>query len=293
MADRFAFVDPHIHLWELSTGWYPLQEKGPESGEETHGVGDFSKIQGRDYTLDDYLEHAGDYDVRKLVHVTAAQSPPSWPDETRYLQDLYEKRGFPHGIIGWTDFERPAGEVDAELGAHAEYPNFRGVRHQSVVDYGSEHIDACFAIMQRRGLIYDAVAHEDSLPAAAATAERFGDMTFVLEHAGWPTAGTTEVFDQWRAGIKQFAAAPNTVAKISGLAMPLGSFEPEKVRPWVEAIIDAFGTDRCMFASNFPVDWLFTEYDTLLAAYREMTSGFSDAERRGMFVENAERCYRI
>jgi len=291
MSD-FRFVDAHIHLWELASGWYPLLEQGPESGEETHGIGDFRKIQ-RDYTLGDYRAHAAGFDVEKVVHVTAAGKPPTWPDETRWLQELFDREGQPHAAIGWTDFGRPVEEVDAELGAHAEYPIFRGIRHQDVIDYGSEHVDACFAVMQRRGLIYDAVAHEDSLPAAAATARRFPEMSFILEHAGWPTAGTPEVFERWTAGVRDFASAPNTAVKISGLVMPLGGFEVERLRPYVETVIDAFGTDRCMFATNFPVDWLFTEYSTLVAGYRELVSGCSAAEQEALFAANAERWYRI
>ncbi|MEA2673733.1 MAG: hypothetical protein QOI92_925 [Chloroflexota bacterium] len=293
MPKPTVIVDPHIHLWELATGWYPLQEKGPESGEDTHGVGDFSKIMGRDYTLDDYLDHANGYDVRKIVHVTAAQAPSSWPDETRMLQELYDQRGFPHGIVGWTDFERPVEEVDAELDRHAAFANFRGIRHQTPPAYNSPHVDACFQVMQRRGLIYDTVAHQDTLPAAAQTVERFGEMSFVLEHAGWPTAADAETFTIWKAGIEAVAKAPNAAAKISGLMMPLGRFDLDTLRPWVLATIEAFGADRCMFASNFPVDWLWVEYGDLMDGYAEIVADFSEDERAAMFAGNAERWYRI
>jgi predicted TIM-barrel fold metal-dependent hydrolase len=75
--------------------------------------------------------------------------------------------------------------------------------------------------------------------------------------------------------------------------MPLGGFDLDTVRPWVLAAIEAFGTDRCMFATNFPVDWLWTDYATLIDGYAEIVSGFSDGERGAMFAGNAERWYRI
>jgi len=293
MPEKIQFVDPHIHLWDLATRWYPLLEDAPEGAADAHGVGDFSKLVGRDFLLADYFEHARDYDVTKVVHITAAQQPPSWPDETAYLQQLFERQGHPHGIIGWTDFDRPIDEVDAELGRHADHANFRGIRHQSVVDYGSSHVDACFEVMQRRGLIYDVVAHEESLPAAAATVKRFGDMSFVLEHAGWPSGGGTEVFSRWRKGMAQLAEAPNAAVKISGLGMPLRGFDLDLVRPWVEATIELFGPDRCMFASNFPVDWLFCEYSTLLGVYQALVEPYSEDERAAMFAGTAEGWYRI
>jgi L-fuconolactonase len=293
MSSELRFVDPHVHLWDLTTGWYPLLDPQTDTTGEDHGVGPFGKLQGKNFLLPDYFGHARGYEVQKIVHVTAAQAPPTWPDETRFLQELFLSEGYPHGIIGWTDFDRPLEEVDAELAAHAEYPNFRGIRHQAVVDYTSEHILDCFGLMQRRGLIYDTVAHEDSLAAAALAAKRFPEMSFVLEHTGWPSGGGKEVFDEWRAGIVQFAAAPNTAVKISGLGIPLRGYDTEELRPWVQATIETFGPDRCMFASNFPVDWLFTEYSTLIDTYLRLTAQYSEDERRGMFADNAERWYRI
>jgi predicted TIM-barrel fold metal-dependent hydrolase len=147
--------------------------------------------------------------------------------------------------------------------------------------------------MQRRGLIYDTVAHQDTLPAAAQTVERFGEMSFVLEHAGWPTAADAETFTIWKAGIEAVAKAPNAAAKISGLMMPLGRFDLDTLRPWVLATIEAFGADRCMFASNFPVDWLWVEYGDLMDGYAEIVADFSEDERAAMFAGNAERWYRI
>ena len=189
MSCELRFVDPHVHLWDLTTGWYPLLDPQTDTTGEDHGVGPFGKLQGKNFLLPDYFGHARGYGVQKMVHVTAAQAPPTWPDETRFLQELFSSEGYPHGIIGWTDFDRPLEEVDAELAAHAESPNFRGIRHQAVVDYTSEHILDCFGLMQRRGLIYDTVAHEDSLAAAALAAKRFPEMSFVLEHTGWPSGG--------------------------------------------------------------------------------------------------------
>ena len=67
----------------------------------------------------------------------------------------------------------------------------------------------------------------------------------------------------------------------------------EDLRPWVEASIELFGADRCMFASNFPVDWLFSNFDELLGAFINITKGYSAEEREKLFVTNAERTYRI
>ena len=107
------------------------------------------------------------------------------------------------------------------------------------------------------------------------------------------TATDPETFRSWRRGMEAMAACPNAAVKIGGLSMVVHRWTPEDLRPWIEATIDAFGTDRCMFASNFPVDWIYSEFATLLDAFTEITSGCSKDERQALFVTNAERWYRI
>jgi predicted TIM-barrel fold metal-dependent hydrolase len=118
-------------------------------------------------------------------------------------------------------------------------------------------------------------------------------MSWIVEHTGWPTATDPETFKAWRNGMEIMAACPNAAAKISGLSMALHRWTTEDLRPWIEATVEVFGTGRCMFASNFPVDWIYSEFATLLDAFSEITSGYSKDERQALFVTNAERWYRI
>ena len=85
---------------------------------------------------------------------------------------------------------------------------------------------------------------------------------------------------------------PNVVCKISGLAMPLGSMSVEAFAPWVEQVLELFGVDRCMFASNFPVDGMHGSLDELFATYGALTAGLDDEARDKLFAANAERVYR-
>jgi predicted TIM-barrel fold metal-dependent hydrolase len=89
------------------------------------------------------------------------------------------------------------------------------------------------------------------------------------------------------------ALGANVVCKLSGLAMPLGSMQPEALRPWLEHAIDAFGAERCMFASNFPVDSAAGSFDDLYTAFDTVTSGLDDASREMLFAGTAERVYRL
>jgi len=93
--------------------------------------------------------------------------------------------------------------------------------------------------------------------------------------------------------MRTLAAAPNVAAKISGLNMFHHDWTPTMIRPFVLDTIDIFGVDRCMFASNFPVDKLHADYAAIWQAFDQITAGFSEAQRRKLFHDNALRFYRL
>ena len=93
--------------------------------------------------------------------------------------------------------------------------------------------------------------------------------------------------------MRELAAAPNVVVKISGLGTVDWNWTVESIRPFVLQTIDTFGISRCMFASNFPVDKLYSDFDTLYAAFREITKHLSVDERQMLFHDNAARYYRL
>ena len=138
------------------------------------------------------------------------------------------------------------------------------------------------------------MAHPDQLEAAAARLAAFPDLTVVVEHTGWPRANTDEERSWWRAGISALAAlGDHVVCKLSGLSMPFGTMEVDVVAPWLEFALESFGADRCMFASNFPVDSAAGSFDDLYASFSAVTAGLDAVSREKVFAANAERVYRI
>jgi predicted TIM-barrel fold metal-dependent hydrolase len=93
--------------------------------------------------------------------------------------------------------------------------------------------------------------------------------------------------------MRMLAACPNVAVKVSGFAMFDHDWTIESLRPYVHETIDTFGSDRAMFASNFPVDRLFGTYTALWNAYAQIVGDASDSEKDALFVRNAERIYRI
>jgi predicted TIM-barrel fold metal-dependent hydrolase len=287
------FVDAHIHLYDLSTGWYPALNGNPDEAIDELGRS-YGRLIGRNYLLDDFRADAKDFDVPKVVHITACQTPPRWPDETRWLQGLYAREGVPNAIIGRTDLTMPLSDIAAELREHAQSSNFRGIRNYEGIDFAADHTFRAFDTMLACGIrLYDLIAHVDIHPDAARLAARFPDMVFVLEHAGWPKSRDADRFARWRDGLQEIARLPNTRCKISGLGMFLERWSVEAMRPWVLTCIEAFGVSRCMFASNFPVDGLFSTYGELVNGFEDIVRGLPETDQEALFAGNAEAIYQI
>ena len=137
------------------------------------------------------------------------------------------------------------------------------------------------------------MTHPDQLEAAAEGLAGFDDLVVVVEHTGWPRSSSDEERALWQKGIDALAdLGDNVMCKLSGLAMPLGSMSVDAFAPWLEYAIEAFGVDRCMFASNFPVDSMYGTFDELYAVFSTVTAGLDHASRQKLFAENAERVYR-
>jgi predicted TIM-barrel fold metal-dependent hydrolase len=148
--------------------------------------------------------------------------------------------------------------------------------------------------LQDRNLVFELMTHPDQLLRAAEELSSFDDLTVVVEHTGWPRDDSDEERTLWSEGMHALAAlGANVVCKLSGLAMPLGSIGADALRPWLEPAIDAFGADRCMFASNFPVDSAAGTFDELYTTFDAVTSGLDDASREALFAGTAERIYRL
>jgi predicted TIM-barrel fold metal-dependent hydrolase len=102
-----------------------------------------------------------------------------------------------------------------------------------------------------------------------------------------------EHFEGWRKGMRLLSQAPNVACKISGLGMGDWTWTTASIRPYVEEAIAAFGVERCMFASNFPVDKLFSSYDAIINAFKDITKAYSGDERVALFHDNAVLFYRL
>jgi predicted TIM-barrel fold metal-dependent hydrolase len=169
-----------------------------------------------------------------------------------------------------------------------------------------------FAKLAPMGLSFDAWLLEPQLPDLIDLARAFPETTIVLDHVGTPlgrggyTGRREERFGVWRDNIRELAKCPNVVVKLGGLAMAFCNFpsflaEPRapssqlaaEWRPYIETCIEAFGADRGMFESNFPVDMGSCDYATLWNAFKHLAAGASADEKAALFAGTARRVYRL
>jgi predicted TIM-barrel fold metal-dependent hydrolase len=295
-----ALIDPHHHLWDLARNRYPwLQEHllTPRLEGDTRPI-------AHDYLLKDYLADAHNWNLVRSVHVETGWDPSDPVGETEWLQGIADKHGFPHGIVARATLDAP--NVEQILEGHVRHANVRGIRHainwhadpvKTYVDrpnlIRTDEWRRGFALLRRFGLSFDLQVYPRQMADGAALAHANPDVLIILNHAGMPVDRDEEGIRLWRRGIQELAAAPNVVVKISGLGTVDHDWTVESIGPFVLQTIEAFGVSRCMFASNFPVDKLFSDFDTLYAAFDELTAPFSAEERQMLFYDNAARYYRL
>ena len=279
-------VDAHVHLWDPTrTDWYPYL-----SGRQQLDMGDVSGMSRR-FDVPTYRSESAGWNVEKIVNVAAATGPHSI-DETLELDRRAETDGHPDAIVGGIP---PADTVAAAiemLDRQMSASRFRGVRPMGAMD-GPLPPREVLEALRDRGLLFELMAHPDQLETAAAGLAPIAELVVVVEHTGWPRSDTAEERALWDAGMTALAdLGGNVLCKLSGLAMPLGSMSADAFRPWLERAIELFGVDRCMFASNFPVDGMHGSFDQLFAAYAEAVAGLDDESVDKLFAANAERVYR-
>jgi predicted TIM-barrel fold metal-dependent hydrolase len=279
-------VDAHVHLWDPARrDWYPYLSRPPESAD-----GDTSRMYRR-FDLDVYDGETGRWNVEKIVNVAAATGGHSI-EETIELDEKADASGRPHAIIGGLPPNDTVAEAVALIDRQMTASRFRGVRPMGGLE-GPLPDPQVLHALQERHLVFELMTHPDQLRVAAEQLAAFDDLLVVVEHTGWPRSDSDEERALWTSGIDALAGlGDNVVCKLSGLAMPFGTMRADSLSPWLEHAIEAFGVDRCMFASNFPVDSMYGTFDELYSAFSAVTAGLDGESRAKLFASNAERVYR-
>lgn len=300
MGSTLRIVDPHVHLWDLSRARYAWLQDDPLPN---NPAGDMTPIARRNYELADYFGDARGWRVDKIVHVECGLPREAQLGETDWLQSLARDGGFPQGIVAGADLLDP--DLDARLEAQAARPNVRGVRQ--IVCWHADPkktytdrdllLDPAwvegFAKLARHGLSFDLQLYPTQMARAAEIGARHPHIPLIVNHAGLPTDRDEPGWALWREGLRRLAALPHVFIKISGLGITDRAWTISSIRPVVLECIEAFGVERAMFASDFPVEKVHGSFHAFYSAFDAITAGFSASERERLFATNAEAIYRI
>lgn len=297
MLDGIPIIDAHHHFWQLDRSYPWLQ--GPADPDRF--TGDNSAIRV-DYLPDDLRRDFAGLDLVGTVHVDAGAGDAA--QEAAWLQHLHDDDGLPSVIVAAADLCAP--DAAEHLERIAALPAVRGVRHilNWHPDPAHRYVDRDAIITEPRwrknfsrlaklGLSFDLQIYPVQLPQAVDLARAHPDTVIVLNHTGMPLGTGDDAVRLWRSGINQLAAEPQVSIKISGLGMTIHPWTTTEFRPFVDHAIAAFTPDRAMFASNFPVDRLYSDLPTLYGAFDRLTAALSTSERRALFADTASRIYRI
>jgi predicted TIM-barrel fold metal-dependent hydrolase len=294
-VDRsIPMIETHHHVWDLERFHYDWLTDPGLSGQNRQ-LGDYKMLRssiGNPWRV--FKEFYG-ANIIKSVHVEAAYAGPDAVEETIWLDSVAKEFGFPNALVVFCDIEKEDGE--AQLVRHLEASSLtRGIRiRKHPDDADSPAFRKSYAALGRQGLSYELNASPGKLLSGRAVAVAFPDIQVIVGHAGFPLQHDAEYFDLWRREMTALAEAPNVACKVSGIGMADHGWTIDSLRPWVLHCIDAFGVDRIMFGTNWPVDMLYATYLEQTDAYRVIIAeaGFSRAEQEQMLYRNAERFYQI
>ena len=300
MTRLLPMIDAHHHAFDIAKAHYPWVMDAPVKAH----FGPYEKIHGKSYTIDDYLRDIANQNVVKSVHVEAGARPEHAEREVEWLQAQADVHGFPHGIVAYANLASP--DLGRLLDSHCRHRNIRGVRMMTKspaqLRKGSDASGSLmsdsqwrkgFLMLSERRLSFDLQAPSPLMAEAAALANDYPDNQIVLTHAGLPLDRSREGRAAWSAGMTLMGKQPNIALKVSGIPMTDWKWTVESLRPVVLEAIDIFGPERTMFGSNFPIDGLYSSFDALFNAYRQIISGFSEQEQRAMLHDNALKFYRL
>jgi L-fuconolactonase len=273
-------IDAHHHFWH-----YQPEEYG--------WIDDSMQSLKRNFLPEDLQILLAQHDFDGSVVVQARQTT----EETEWLLQLADRYDFIKGVIGWVDL--CSADLEPLLEKYSVYPKFAGVRHV-VQDEPDENFmlrkdfQRGIGTLATYGLVYELLIYAGQLPRAIQLIRNFPDQVFVLDHMAKPHIGKQEI-QPWKQHIEELAAFQNVACKISGMVTEADwhNWKADNFRPYMEAVVDAFGSNRIMVGSDWPVCTLSGRYGEVMGLVTDYICQFSDHEREMMMGANAVRIFSL
>ncbi len=272
-------VDAHQHFWRYSR-------------DEFDWISEPMAAIRRDFLPGDLLPLLDQAEVDATVTVQVGQSLA----ETNWLLDLAEENDWIAGVVGWVPLADP--QVEKVLEHLSQNVKLKGVRHilQAEPDAYMDHEDfnAGLTHLRRYSLVYDVLVYERQLPTAIRLVDRHPVQPMVLDHLAKPPIARGEL-EPWRTHIRELARRPQVSCKLSGMVTEASfdSWTIEDLRPYVETVLDAFGPERLLFGSDWPVCTVAASYGSWAGVVRDFTASLSIDEQNAIWGGNATKIYQL
>lgn len=290
-------VDSHFHIWRRADlPWL--------SGPMVPRIfGPYEPLR-RDYPISEYRADIAGAGVVAAVYVQANWAPDQADAEAAWIEDVARETGWPQASVAYADMTVP--DVRPALDRLVRHPRVRGIRQQLHWHENPAYRFAARAdlaadanVVRNVGrladyrLVFELQIFAGQVEPACRLVDACPDTTFVLQHAGMLEDTSAAGFAAWRAAIAALAARPNVCAKLSGLGTFVHRVDRDLVALIAGETIAAFGPQRCLWGSNFPIEKLWTAYGPLLDAHRAATAALDESARAAIFHDTACRVYRL
>jgi L-fuconolactonase len=273
-------IDAHQHFWHFD----PVRDSW---------INQEMKVIQRDFIPEDLQPLLIKNDLDGCIAVQASQSE----EETKFLISLAKEHDFIAGVVGWVDLQ--AKDIMKRLANYKLYPVVKGFRH---VLQGEAERDLMLhtrfkrgiAALQQYGFTYDILIFPDQLKFSSELVAAFPDQKFVVDHIAKPYIKRGEIAE-WKADIEKLASYPNVYCKISGMVTEGNwtTWKQEDFRPYMDVVVRAFGTNRIMFGSDWPVCEVAASYDEVVNIVKNYFSAFTQGEQAQFFGLNAIQFYNL
>ena len=276
-------IDSHHHFWNYTPEAYDW-------------IGSDMGILKRDFAPEDLTLATEEFGIEGVISVQARTDEA----ENDFLLDYAKSHDIVLGVVGWLDLTEPG--IADKIARFAENPKAVGIREvlQGLDDREyclREDFNRGISVLHDFGLAYDILIYGDQLPAATQLVDRHPAQTFILDHLAKPVIGPAGVDPVWERGIRALAEREQVFCKLSGMVTEvipaLEDWTPDLLRPWFDVVLDAFGPDRLMFGSDWPVCLLRGEYADWVQCVDFWIKDLSLDEKAAILGGTAARAYGL
>lgn len=273
-------IDSHHHFWQYSPQKHPW-------------IGESMAALKKDFLPEDLQKI---FDENKVVGSVAVQAEQS-EEETHFLLKLSDQYDWIKGVVGWVDLCDEC--LPERLEEYAQYDKLKGFRHIVQDEPDPDFLLAPafqrgLSYLEQHGFTYDLLVYPHQLPAAYQTVKNFPNLKFVIDHIAKPDIRNSHI-KEWGKAMEKFTPEKNVYCKVSGMVTEASwkGWQKKDFYPYLDVILEVFGTGRIMFGSDWPVCLLAGSYQEILDIIRHYVQDFPESDKKRIFYQNAVDFYRL